>query len=161
VLPVVTVVATIGTKDEKFEVGAKVPPADLVEQARALKTVDVLPVQPKEIFKVVASPRAKKKARELNVDLSQVMPTGSGGARITEKDVIAYFDQSPKMTPVAQRIAREAQMDLRGQTGSGPKGRITKADLESILQAAPVGVAASTSVTAQSLPTDEVSERLL
>jgi pyruvate dehydrogenase E2 component (dihydrolipoamide acetyltransferase) len=69
-------------------------------------------------------------AEERNVDLSQVTPTGGGGARVTEKDVLAYLASAPKATPIAQKLAAEAGVDLRTVAGTGPGGRITKEDVE-------------------------------
>ena len=69
--------------------------------------------------KIKASPRAKKKAKELGVDLSLVIGTGPKG-RIVEKDVIDAKDATPQialsddrkvskvetMTPLRRTIAR-------------------------------------------------------
>lgn len=43
----------------------------------------------------------------------------------------------PKASPVAQRIAREAGVDLNQVAGSGPGGRVTRADVEAHLASAP------------------------
>ena len=43
-----------------------------------------------------------------------------------------------KATPVARRLAEEKQIDLLRVTGSGPDGRITKADVEAFAAAPPV-----------------------
>jgi pyruvate dehydrogenase E2 component (dihydrolipoamide acetyltransferase) len=52
------------------------------------------------------------------------------------------FPGGVKATPVARRMARELGVDLRLVNGSGPEGRIRKADVESY-QAAPRPVAAA------------------
>ena len=160
VLPVITVVAIIGNRDEKFEIGSKAPRAESVEKSSVLNMMKAVPTQTKAIGKVAASPRAQKLARELKINLSQVTPTGEGGARITEKDVIAYINQLPKMTPVAQRMAREARIDLRGHTGSGPRGRITKSDVESIMRQAQVPAPEPIPVPSKALPGAELLKRL-
>lgn len=53
-------------------------------------------------------------------------------------------------TPFARRLARDAQLDLAGLTGSGPKGRIKAADVEKALERrrapSPVAPAASSDV---------------
>ncbi|HEY3232935.1 MAG TPA: 2-oxoglutarate dehydrogenase complex dihydrolipoyllysine-residue succinyltransferase [Roseiflexaceae bacterium] len=54
--------------------------------------------------------------------------TGSGGADI---------DAKAPASPVAQRIAAEQGVDIRGITGSGPGGRITKDDVVTQLASAP------------------------
>jgi pyruvate dehydrogenase E2 component (dihydrolipoamide acetyltransferase) len=45
-------------------------------------------------------------------------------------------------SPLARRMARQAGIDLRGISGSGPNGRIVRADIDKT-QAAPVAVAAA------------------
>jgi pyruvate dehydrogenase E2 component (dihydrolipoamide acetyltransferase) len=42
-----------------------------------------------------------------------------------------------RASPLARRIARESRVDLTGVTGSGPGGRIVKADLEGVAKPAP------------------------
>jgi len=54
--------------------------------------------------------------------------TGSGGADI---------DAKAPASPVAQRIAAEQGVDIRGITGSGPGGRITKEDVVTQLASGP------------------------
>ncbi len=57
--------------------------------------------------------------------------------RIVEKDVLDYLAHSPKLTPVARRVAEEAGVSLQGLSGSGPGGRITRADVEHAIQSEP------------------------
>ena len=52
-----------------------------------------------------------------------------------------------KASPLARRLARQSQIDLRGVTGSGPGGRIVKADLEAAAEPAPVARGAKGVVT--------------
>jgi pyruvate dehydrogenase E2 component (dihydrolipoamide acetyltransferase) len=52
-----------------------------------------------------------------------------------------------KASPLARRIARESGVDLHTLTGSGPRGRIVKADVEG------AGGSASTAAPAPALPT--------
>jgi pyruvate dehydrogenase E2 component (dihydrolipoamide acetyltransferase) len=54
-----------------------------------------------------------------------------------------------KASPIARRIAREKGLDLQTLSGSGPGGRIVKADVE---RAAETGAAAATQVGAPSAP---------
>jgi pyruvate dehydrogenase E2 component (dihydrolipoamide acetyltransferase) len=79
--------------------------------------------------RIFASPRARKLAREKDVDLSQVSGTGPNG-RIVERDVVAYLESLSKATPVARRLAEQAGVDLRTVEGTGPDGRILKEDVE-------------------------------
>lgn len=80
-----------------------------------------------------ASPRARLRARELGVNLSDVAGSSPDGA-IRERDVLAFAQsrqpKTPRATPVAQRIAAELGIDLSGLVGSGPEGRITREDVE-------------------------------
>ena len=50
--------------------------------------------------------------------------------RVAERDVVAYLAHLPKATPLAQKIAASAGVDLAGLTGTGPAGRITRGDVE-------------------------------
>ncbi len=52
-----------------------------------------------------------------------------------------------KASPLARRLARQSQIDLGGVTGSGPGGRIVKADLEAAAEPAPVARGAKGVVT--------------
>jgi len=58
--------------------------------------------------KIKASPRAKKKAKELGVDLSIVAGTGSEG-RIVEKDVIAAKNAVPQVSLSDERLVRKVE----------------------------------------------------
>ena len=145
-LPVLTVVATIGKADEKFKpAGSAVPPAGERESAGAGQTQS--PVQAAGAREtsghLFASPRARKAAAEKRVDLNRVPPSGDEGRRIVEKDVLAYASQLPKTTPVAAHMATEMGLDLTGVAGTGPKGAVTKADVEKLLQTQPTAGSAA------------------
>jgi len=164
VLPVLTVVGIIGKETDKFEAGAgKVAgePASS-EQGPASPIQEVTPAATSAsaaLADVFASPRARKLAAEKGVDLSQVAPTGYGGVRAVERDVVAYLASAPmtaapmvaepKVTPVAQKVAAAAGVDLRAVTGTGPGGKIVKED---VLRAA------EKPTTAGALPSAAVSE---
>ena len=171
VVQVLTVVGLIGKQDEKFAAGTvaegEVSPTAPAEAAAAVPvTVGAAPVA--ELSgRVFASPRARVLAAEKGVELSHVTPTGGGGQRVAERDVVAYLEATPKATPVAQKLAAEAGIDLRSLTGTGPGGRITKEDVEQAIQprikplalpAAPAIVAAP--APAALLPGVEITERL-
>jgi pyruvate dehydrogenase E2 component (dihydrolipoamide acetyltransferase) len=57
-----------------------------------------------------------------------------------------------KASPLARRLAAEKGIDLATLTGTGPGGRIVKADLEGASQAAPVAAAAPASAPAAAAP---------
>ena len=58
--------------------------------------------------KIKASPRAKKKAKELGVDLSFVVGTGPGG-RIVEKDILGAKVVTPQVTFSDERKVRQVE----------------------------------------------------
>ncbi len=171
-VPVLTVVAIIGRPDEKFEVkGAAGPspipsPFPLPNTGEGRGSPVGVASQDAERGKagvsegsdrLFASPRARKLAAEKGVDLAQVTPTGGGGQRVAERDVIAYLSQIPKATPVAQKMAAEAGVDLRTLSGTGPGGMITKEDVERAVQKpAPP----PSPIPAAPLPAVEVIERV-
>lgn len=88
--------------------------------------------------RILASPRARKLAKELGVDLSQVTGTGPRG-RITGDDVGAFAvappDKRVKASPLARKLAKEARLDLAAVQGTGPGGRITSEDIQRALVA--------------------------
>ncbi|MCS7260173.1 MAG: E3 binding domain-containing protein, partial [Anaerolineae bacterium] len=111
VVPVLTVVAVIGKKDDKFEV--KGAPAAQPEAEAAAAPAEATPTtvtvsEAPATGKVFASPRARRLAAQEGVDLRLVTPTGGGGVRVAERDVLAYLSTMPKATPVAQKMAAEA-----------------------------------------------------
>jgi pyruvate dehydrogenase E2 component (dihydrolipoamide acetyltransferase) len=139
-VPVLEVVALIGAKDLKFAAGKAATEAseatettEVTEAEKSAEEVSESSVSSvaKEVF---VSPRARKLAAERHVDVSAVGPTGGGGVRVTEKDVLAYLASAPKATPLAEKLAVEAGIDLRKITGTGPGGRITKEDVEAALK---------------------------
>jgi pyruvate dehydrogenase E2 component (dihydrolipoamide acetyltransferase) len=88
---------------------------------------------------VKATPRAKKRAEELGVDLVGIDGTGPQGA-VSEDDVEAAAEATAETTgesgegrvfapPRVRRLARELGVDLETVEGSGPSGAITEADV--------------------------------
>ena len=145
VVPVLTVVAVIGKQDETFESAiqsAKQPEPSVSQPLEESQTYQ----QPSthaaalEKDKIFASPRARKLAKEENIDLRQVTPTGGGGLRVREQDVRAYLTEKPKATPLAQRVAAVEGIDLATVTGSGKDGLITREDVEKARPAATVSL---------------------
>jgi pyruvate dehydrogenase E2 component (dihydrolipoamide acetyltransferase) len=141
-VPVLTVVGLIGKADEVFR--PTVLTAPQIEEASILATnPDRKPVEPGVSLgaenpvgqeRRFASPRARRLAGEKLVDLGQVTPTGDAGRRISEKDVLAFINQLPKVTPVAANMAAHLGVDLAGLAGTGARGAVTKADIERIAQ---------------------------
>jgi pyruvate dehydrogenase E2 component (dihydrolipoamide acetyltransferase) len=139
VVPVLTVVAIIGKPEDKFEVqglGLSPHASESAPVASAIPTASPSPqlAASGESEKTFASPRARKLATEKNVNLAAVLPTGYGGVRVAERDVLAFLAQAPKATPVAQRMATDVGIDLRSVAGTGPGGRIVKEDIARLVQ---------------------------
>jgi pyruvate dehydrogenase E2 component (dihydrolipoamide acetyltransferase) len=176
VLPVLTVVGIIGKETDKFEAGegkivgepasGEQGSASLIQEVTAAATS--ASAAPAEVF---ASPRARKLASEKGVDLSQVAPTGYDGVRAVERDVVAYLASAPmtaapmaaepKVTPVAQKVAAAAGVDLRAVTGTGPGGKIVKEDVLRAAEKPTPAVALPAAVSAlPSVAAPEVIERI-
>jgi pyruvate dehydrogenase E2 component (dihydrolipoamide acetyltransferase) len=147
VVPVLTVVAIIGEKDEAFKLSK---PADNSDKAGSVETPISQKVESKPFItgqnadsgRVFASPRAKKLALDNDVDLYQIKPTGGNGVRVTEKDVIQYLAQEIKISPLAKRMAEDARIDPRSIQPTGLHGEITKADIELALAGKSTGAQA-------------------
>jgi pyruvate dehydrogenase E2 component (dihydrolipoamide acetyltransferase) len=182
-VPVLEVVALIGAKDLKFAAGAiateSTEVAEVGEAEEATQETSVPSETSVAKGKVFASPRARKLAGEKHVDVSAVTPTGGGGVRVTEKDILAYLASAPvvapataapRATPLAEKMAAEAGIDLRTITGTGPGGRVTREDVEAAVRKAtevaekvkevPAPVPSKPAVPSVALPTAEVTERI-
>ena len=115
------------------------------------------------------SPEALKLAQEVGLDLSDVEGTGKNG-RITYQDVqqASRPAATPKLSgalavpssadrvyasPLAVRIAEQNGVSLDGIKGTGPRGRISKADVLALVNSAPVATAAVPFVAGDNSPT--------
>jgi pyruvate dehydrogenase E2 component (dihydrolipoamide acetyltransferase) len=118
VVPVNTPIAVIGAAGESVDVSA------LGVQAAAPPAVEAAEEK---------TPPAEAAATttQVQVDEGEMEGTLPGGVRAS---------------PVARRLAMEREVDLRQVKGSGPAGRIVKADIESFL-AAPAPVTAPPAIT--------------
>ena len=98
--------------------------------------------------RVRASPAARRRAEELDVDVAEVSGTGPGGA-VTFADVEAASEgaEAPaaaedregagaapevprRVSPLARKRAEDLGLDLSEVEGTGPGGRVTRADVE-------------------------------
>jgi pyruvate dehydrogenase E2 component (dihydrolipoamide acetyltransferase) len=175
VVPVITTVALIGKPDDRFSVSTAETPgavqssaaettAPAVETAAGTAVPAAWNVTPRKgqglppdtSTRLFASPRARKLASEKQVDLRQVSPTGGSGVRVIEKDVLDFLAHAPRLTPVARRVAEEAGVSVQGLSGSGPGGRITRADVEQAMQSEP----APTPAAALPVTEPDVIERI-
>ncbi|MBN2502466.1 MAG: 2-oxo acid dehydrogenase subunit E2 [Anaerolineales bacterium] len=122
------------------------------------------------------SPVARRMAQEFNVDLRKLQGSGTGG-RVTKEDVMAYIkrgasaqpappaqvdqtngdeaERDPNasfISPVVARLAAEHNIDLGRVKGTGKGGRITKFDMQDVIEGriglkpAPVGTAKPSTV---------------
>ena len=146
-VPVLTVVALVGDKDEPLPDlsqyqgggGGESAPAGVASAPDAV--VPAKSSSPDTSLASVGasqavSPRARKKAAALGVDPSRAQGSGVGG-RVMEADVIALAESGagPKMTPTARRMAELEHVDVSGLSGTGAAGKITKADVERAMAA--------------------------
>jgi pyruvate dehydrogenase E2 component (dihydrolipoamide acetyltransferase) len=97
------------------------------------------------------SPAAHAAALAAGVDFSEISGTGRGG-RVSLQDVHQAMRQEPSLTlkgaypitapgaalasPMALRLATIHGVDLLGLKGTGPRGRISKADVMAVVQPA-------------------------
>ncbi|MER5428546.1 2-oxo acid dehydrogenase subunit E2 [Streptomyces sp. NPDC002588] len=91
--------------------------------------------------RLLSSPNARRVAAAAGVDLTGVHGTGPGG-RIVSEDVEEFLAALPgdlatpvpaggtPASPLVRKLARERGIDLSGVNGTGPGGRIRRADLE-------------------------------
>jgi pyruvate dehydrogenase E2 component (dihydrolipoamide acetyltransferase) len=99
------------------------PPAGAIESAA-----------PRPVGRPIASPRARRAAREHGIDLARVVGSGPAG-RIVERDLTAA-PPAHRLTPVARRVADELKIDPTRLQGSGPGGRIMRRDVENAARSA-------------------------
>ncbi|MEO0461868.1 MAG: 2-oxo acid dehydrogenase subunit E2 [Pseudomonadota bacterium] len=125
---------------------------------------------PSAAGRIAASPSARKLAEANGVDLAQISGSGPKG-RITKADIesalgggggaavpgatpvsAASQDASPnasevRASPLAKRIAAQNGIDLTQIKGSGPGGRVVKADVEGIFPSAATAPAMASAAT--------------
>ncbi|SLJ99779.1 2-oxo acid dehydrogenase subunit E2 [Novosphingobium mathurense] len=93
---------------------------------------------------IAITPKAREEAERLGVDVTVISGSGRGG-KISAQDVhqVARPEANPELvgvlpptpegdafaTPVARRIAANEGVDLSSLAGSGPRGRVRKADV--------------------------------
>lgn len=139
-LPCLAGVAVIGEPNE--DISELVPGEAPKAEAPAPAAAPAAPAAPAKApgGRVVASPAAKKLAKELGLDIALVPGTGPGG-RITEEDVKKFKaapppppeppkpapEPGPKASPLAAKAAAELGMDLKDVPHKG--GRILAADI--------------------------------
>ncbi|GMN01458.1 2-oxo acid dehydrogenase subunit E2 [Erythrobacter sp. MTPC3] len=134
-----------------------------------------------------ATPTARRLAEANGVDLGQIEGTGPNG-KITKGDIetamggggaatVTGASPAPQpapspapapassspgeriiASPLAKRIAEQSSIDLSAVTGTGPNGRIVKADIENFDPASAPAPAASTPAPASSAPAPSAAQ---
>ena len=100
--------------------------------------------------------------QEPAVAAPQAPPPAAGPFVAAPSPASVGGDGRVKASPIAKRIARDRGLDLHGLTGSGPGGRIVKADVEKALAAgvaAPATAPAPIARPTPAGPTPGVSEK--
>ncbi|MGT2750496.1 dihydrolipoamide acetyltransferase [Streptococcus orisasini] len=139
VVPVTEVIGYIGAAGEVVDVKETAAQPEPTQAATPTAEASVVSSQPAATItqnskKLRATPAARKTARELNVDLSQVPGTGANG-RIHKDDVEDFKAAQPKATPLARKIAEDKGIDLADISGTGFDGKIVKEDVLAALEA--------------------------
>ncbi|MBS5247498.1 MAG: dihydrolipoamide acetyltransferase, partial [Haemophilus parainfluenzae] len=150
-VPVTKVIGYIGAEGEVVADNvASAPAAEPAPKVEEVATVEapVVATQAPVVHeggKVRATPKARKVARELGIDLTQVPGTGAKG-RVHADDVENFKGAQPKATPLARKIAADLGIDLASVSGTGFGGKITKEDILAISAPAQVKEAAAAPV---------------
>ena len=136
-VPVGTIVAVVAEPGEQPERIEGIQAGELVEEepAAAGSTPPGQAEKTKEKKFVPSSPAARRRAKELGVDITQIEGSGPNG-RITEADVQRFHDEGPpppKVSPLAAEMIRQEGLDPTAIDGTGEGGKITKADVQRIL----------------------------
>lgn len=119
--------------------GARTEPQPALVQAEAPEHVKVgsaaePPTTVAAGERLFISPRARRLAQEKGVPLTSLAGRGSGPqGRILERDVESVWQElmsaKPRVTPLAEKVAAEAGVDVAAVTGTGVGGRVTKEDV--------------------------------
>ena len=111
------------------------------DEDKALKHLASMELLPKKMLKTddkkkEESPWASKKAQEL-AEAHNIVPDGEGSAKNgkwnlqdVEKRLNKPVKEKISISPNAQNLADENDLDIKGRTGSGHNGRIVLKDVE-------------------------------
>lgn len=144
-VPITDLIAIVGEPGEDCTallVGLSQPPASGKSEGGSHISQDAAPTAritaPSGSGRVFASPRAKTRAAELNVDWTTLAGTSPDGW-VVERDVMAAAPKKPLATPLARKVAEHEGIDLGRVAGSGPRGKIRRADVEALRAGAGAG----------------------
>lgn len=139
-VPVLANIAAVGEAGEAFDdlrpetdtpanaPSAPTPESQPIVEATPVVTPSVNGTNGTTDAMLRISPRAKNLAQKQHVNIDMLIGTGPLG-RIIERDVEAYLRNKPAISPVAQAMLDTGEFTAPEQ-GTGPRGRITKADLQ-------------------------------
>lgn len=129
IAPVKAPIVVIGAPGEKVERSAGIPTVVTgVEVAENACEVSAPPEPSRHAGsgRIMASPYAKKIAKEQKIDLGVVTGTGPGG-RVVERDVVGFIERNKiRTTPLAAKVAEEFSVDL---SAIKKESRIMKEDV--------------------------------
>ena len=127
-VPVVTTIGYIGELGEEIPEDEKGAPAALPEVPGPQPVADVPKKTDVSTGKILATPAARRLAKEHTVPLESIFK----GEILHARDIPT--ESGAKLTPLAKRVAHSQNIDLSGITGSGYGGKIFRADLPSDLE---------------------------
>jgi pyruvate dehydrogenase E2 component (dihydrolipoamide acetyltransferase) len=141
VVPCLEGVAVIGAAGEDISglAAGGAAPAAAAEAAAPAAAAAAAPAPVRaEGERVVATPRAKKLAKDMGVDINLVVGTGPNG-RVTEDDVKNWKPAAPaapaepavKASPLAEKVAKDIGLDLKDVAS---KGRVLAQDILAYLE---------------------------
>jgi len=103
VVPIGRTIAVIADLDEEIDIEAILAEETVIKTTPTILTTTVTYTPEKPTGRIFASPRAKKLAKEKNVDLKFIRGTGPNG-RIIEKDVINYLEHPVNLSRTGVQI---------------------------------------------------------
>lgn len=153
VVAVNATLAWVGAPGEEIPAEEDAPAAEVQTTPEKTKAEPTPSKKSKPTVTAGVSPVARRMAQEFNVDLRKLQGSGAGG-RITKGDVMDYIkggvkaapareavqdgnDDDPRasfISPVVARLAAEHDIDLGRVQGTGKGGRITKFDMQDVIE---------------------------
>ncbi|NVM03840.1 MAG: 2-oxo acid dehydrogenase subunit E2 [Candidatus Helarchaeota archaeon] len=103
IVPIGGIIAIIADAGEEFDLEAIMAEESRIKPSITLPATPISHVTERPAGRIIASPRAKKLAKDKNVDLRYVRGSGPSG-RIIEKDVIQYLEQPTDITRTGVKI---------------------------------------------------------
>lgn len=103
VVPIGRTIAIIAELDEEIDLEAILAKEVPIKPVALVSTPSIIPIVSRPTGRIFASPRAKRLAKEKNIDLSFIIGTGPNG-RIIEKDVIKYLEHPVNLSRTGVRI---------------------------------------------------------